>query len=135
MSFVKAAEYQKVRRTGRNMETAVFQNYMEQADLAREDLNGFFACLWDRFLYEIALLPGDEAERWTGQWMDELRRGSGQKPVRSALTVPSNTGDWPRKRGSLLGLKYVNDFVDHWLKQKVYERIENEIRMCEERYR
>ncbi len=136
MSFVKAAEYQKVRRTGRNMETAVFQNYMEQADLAREDLNGFFACLWDRFLYEIALLPGDEAERWTGQWMDELRRGFRPKTSTVCPDSPIEYRRLAAEKGIVIGLeKYVNDFVDHWLKQKVYERIENEIRMCEERYR
>ena len=68
--------------------------------------------------------------------MDELRRGFRPKTSTVCPDSPIEYRRLAAEKGIVIGLeKYVNDFVDHWLKQKVYERIENEIRMCEERYR
>lgn len=136
MCFVKAAEYEQVRSTWQTMEEAVFGNYMKQVVLQRENLKGFLESLWDRFLYEIALLPEDGAERRSSQWIDELRGGFRSRTSTACPNSPIEYRRLAAEKGIVIEVeKYANDFVAYRLKRNIYERMKKEIRKCEERYR
>ena len=92
--------------------------------------------MWDRFLYEIALLPEDEAERRSSQWIDELRGGFRSRTNTACPDSPIEYRRLAAEKGIVIAVeKYVNDYVAYRLKRNIYERMEKEIRKCEERYR